>query len=620
MDSYLILVSTFLLSCFGVVHVGSNSDTTCPDFLCGNQEIRFPFRIKGRQSQSCGYPGFDLVCSGTSDDEKLFLELPESVTFNVKHIDYTKQTIELTPPSTCLPKQLHNLSNISVLVFPFQRMLVEEGDDYHFFNCSPVAMDTYINNNIMIPCLSSSTSQVYAISSWNSIHDLTTLFPCTKMFNISSLPDALVPALKDTLVLFWSEPSCQQCESEGKRCSWNNSTKNQLDCLANVIHRDSSTALVTTIGSVLGSFLLVLLTGAIYYIYDSCIMQKEKQAIIEKFLEDYRAQKPTRYSYTEIKRITNNFGYKLGEGAYGTVFKGSISKEFPIAVKMLNNSQGNGEEFVNEVGIIGRIHHVNIVRLVGFCADGFRRALVYEFLPNSSLQKFINLPDNKQNFLGWKKLQEIALDVAKGIEYLHQGCDQRILHFDIKPQNVLLDHNFTPKICDFGLAKLCSKDQSVVSMTAARGTLGYIAPEVFSRNFGNVSYKSDVYSYGMMLLETIGGKKITEDIEENSSHVYYPEWMHSILEETDEIRIHIEDEEDAKIAKKLATVGLWCIQWHAVDRPSMQTVLQMLEGDQDTLPKPPNPFASTGPSRKYAKISVPARQITQDLEVIQELD
>ncbi|MED6144316.1 hypothetical protein PIB30_014664 [Stylosanthes scabra] len=362
------------------------------------------------------------------------------------------------------------------------------------------------------------------------------------------------------------------------------------------------------------------MTGAVYYIYDTCLMKKEKQAIIEKFLGDYRAQKPTRYSYAEIKRITNNFGDKLGEGAYGTVFKGSISKEFTVAVKMLNNSQGNGEEFVNEVGIIGRIHHVNIVRLVGFCADGFRRALIYEFLPNSSLQKFINSPDNKQNFLGWKKLQEISLGVAKGIEYLHQGCDQRILHFDIKPQNVLLDNNFAPKICDFGLAKLCSKDQSVVSMTAARGTLGYIAPEVFSRNFGNVSYKSDVYSYGMMLLETIGGKKITEDIEENSSHVYYPEWMHSVLEESDELRIHIEDEGDAKIAKKLATVGLWCIQWHAVDRPSMQTVVQMLEGDQDALPIPPNPFASTETSRKYAKMGVAARQITQDLEVIQELD
>ncbi|BBG97009.1 nuclear factor Y, subunit C11 [Prunus dulcis] len=135
---------------------------------------------------------------------------------------------------------------------------------------------------------------------------------------------------------------------------------------------------------------------------------------------------------------------------------------------------------------MGHIHHVNVIRLVGFCADGFRRALVYEFLPNGSLQDFISSPDNKNSFLGWDKMQDIALAIAKGIEYLHQGCDQRILHFDIKPHNVLLDHNFTPKISDFGLAKLCSKDQSIVSMTTARGTMGYIAPEVFSRNFGNV--------------------------------------------------------------------------------------------------------------------------------------
>lgn len=365
----------------------------------------------------------------------------------------------------------------------------------------------------------------------------------------------------------------------------------------------------------------MFLAGAVYHIYDSYTLRKEKQAIFEKFLEEYRALKPTRYSYAEIKRITNNFADKLGEGAYGTVFKGRISKEFIVAVKILNDFQGNGEEFTNEVGTMGRIHHVNIVRLVGFCADGFRRALIYEFIPNGSLQKFINSPDNKQNFLGWKRLQEIALGIAKGIEYLHHGCDQRILHFDIKPQNVLLDSNFTPKICDFGLSKLCSKEQSMVYMTTARGTLGYIAPEVFSRNFGNVSCKSDVYSYGMMLLETIGGRKITENIVKNTSHVYYPEWIYNLLEEREEKRIHVDDEEDAKIAKKLAIVGLWCIQWHVVDRPSMQIVVQMLEGDVDRLPIPTNPYASAGPSRASASVqSVAARQLTQALEIIQELD
>ena len=161
----------------------------------------------------------------------------------------------------------------------------------------------------------------------------------------------------------------------------------------------------------------------LYRVYRYDKTEKENQARIERFLEDYRALKPTRYSYNDVKRITNQFTEKLGQGAYGTVFKGKLSNEIHVAVKILNSSTGNGEEFINEVGTMGRIHHVNVVRLVGFCADGFKRALVYEFLPNDSLEKFISLVDSN-HFLGWKKLEGIALGIAKGIEYLHQGCDQ----------------------------------------------------------------------------------------------------------------------------------------------------------------------------------------------------
>ena len=123
------------------------------------------------------------------------------------------------------------------------------------------------------------------------------------------------------------------------------------------------------------------------------------------------------------------------------------------------------EEFINEVATMCTIHHVNIVHLVGFCVDRFKRVIIYEYLPNESLEKFIFSRAVKNYSLGWKKLQEIAIGIAKGIEYFHQGCDQRILHVDIKPHNILLDHNFNPKISDFGLAKLCSKEQRAVSMT-----------------------------------------------------------------------------------------------------------------------------------------------------------
>lgn len=348
-------------------------------------------------------------------------------------------------------------------------------------------------------------------------------------------------------------------------------------------------------GATLGSFLLLVAFIGLYHLYSADRKEKENQARIEKFLEDYKALTPTRYTYADLKRITNQFKDKLGQGAYGTVFKGKLSSEILVAVKILNSSTGNGDEFINEVGTMGRIHHVNVVRLVGFCAEGFRRALVFEFLPNESLEKFIFSNDGHHHSLGWEKLQDIALGIAKGIEYLHQGCDQRILHFDIKPHNILLDYNFTPKISDFGLAKLCSKDQSIVSMTTARGTMGYIAPEVFSRNFGNVSYKSDVYSFGMLLLEMVGGRKnFNVNVENSSSRVFFPEWIYDHLDRGEDMRIRIEEEGDAQIAKKLTIVGLWCIQWFPVDRPSMTIVVQMMEGEGNDLAMPPHPFNSTG--------------------------
>ena len=372
-------------------------------------------------------------------------------------------------------------------------------------------------------------------------------------------------------------------------------------------------------GSIIGSFLLVLLVILLYHIYRKNKSRKDHQMKIEKFLEDYKALKPSRYTYADIKKITNQFKDKLGQGGYGTVYKGKLSNEILVAVKILNNFKGNGEEFGNEVGTMGRIHHVNVVRLVGFCSDGFRRALIYEFLPNESLEKFIFSAGEKNPSLGWEKLQSIAIGIAKGIEYLHQGCDQRILHFDIKPHNVLLDQNFNPKISDFGLAKLCSKEQSAVSMTAARGTMGYIAPEMLSRNFGNVSYKSDVYSFGMVLLDMVGGRQNIDVTVDDTSRVYFPEWVYNHLDQGKELQIRVEEDGDAIIAKKLTIVGLWCIQWYPVDRPSMKTVVQMLEGEGDNLTMPQNPFSSTTPTSTTAR-RPSSRPLQQELEIISELE
>jgi len=166
-------------------------------------------------------------------------------------------------------------------------------------------------------------------------------------------------------------------------------------------------------GVILDPFMILLSIFALFRFYTYDKVEKEHQAKIEKILEDYRNFRPTRYSYVDIKMIT-------GEGPYETVFKGKFSNEMYVVVKIfLNTSMRNGEEFINEVGTMARIHHVNVVRLVGYCAEGFRRALVYEFLPTDSLNKFISSTPTRNRILNWVKLQDITFGIAKGIEYLH---------------------------------------------------------------------------------------------------------------------------------------------------------------------------------------------------------
>ncbi|XP_039173654.1 rust resistance kinase Lr10-like [Eucalyptus grandis] len=210
-----------------------------------------------------------------------------------------------------------------------------------------------------------------------------------------------------------------------------------------------------------------------------------------------------RYSYSNIKKITANFKHKLGEGGYGSVYKGTLRSGNDVAIKILKQSKAHGQDFINEVATIGRIYHVNVVQLIGFCFEGSKQALVYDLMSNGSLDKQI-FNEEGDKFLDYKKIYEIALGVAGGIEYLHRGCDMQILHFDIKPHNILLDKNFIPKVSNFGLAKLNPANHSMVSLTNARGTLGYMAPELFYRNIGGVSYKADVYSFGMLLMEVAG--------------------------------------------------------------------------------------------------------------------
>nr|XP_023916364.1 rust resistance kinase Lr10-like [Quercus suber] len=333
-----------------------------------------------------------------------------------------------------------------------------------------------------------------------------------------------------------------------------------------------------------------------FFIYKWCRRHLSMYDVVEEFLQSQNNLVPIRYSFSQIRKMAKGFKDKLGEGGYGSVYKGKLQSGHLVAIKMLGKSKANGQDFINEVATIGRIHHENVVQLIGYCAEGLKRALVYEFMSNSSLDKYIFSQEGNIT-LSIEKIYDISLGVSRGIEYLHRGCDMQILHFDIKPHNILLDENFTPKISDFGLAKLYPIDDSIVSLTAARGTLGYIAPELFYKNIGRVSYKADVYSFGMLLLEMANRRKNVNAFADHSSQIYFPTWVYGQFSAGNDIEIEDAREEEKKIVKKMIIVALWCIQMKPSDRPSMNKVVEMLEGEVECLQMPSKPFLSSSPTR-----------------------
>ncbi|XP_058724608.1 LEAF RUST 10 DISEASE-RESISTANCE LOCUS RECEPTOR-LIKE PROTEIN KINASE-like 2.1 isoform X2 [Vicia villosa] len=375
------------------------------------------------------------------------------------------------------------------------------------------------------------------------------------------------------------------------------------------------------IGKIIGRYLLPpcivryvtgLLVFCVLMIY---ICQRRHLSIyenIEVFLQT-NTLIPIRYSYKEIKNMTRSFRDKLGEGGFGAVYKGKLRSGQLVAIKMLGKSKGNGQDFINEVGTIGRIHHTNVVRLIGFCFERSKRALVYEFMPNGSLDKYISSKENAIS-LTYNQMYEISLGVARGISYLHQGCDMQILHFDIKPHNILLDENFISKVSDFGLARLYPNDISIVTLTAARGTIGYMAPELFYQNIGGVSYKADVYSFGMLLMEMASKRRNLNPHADRSSQLFFPFWIYNQLVEEKDIEMDEISNEEMINVKKMFKTALWCIQLKPNDRPPMDRVIEMLEGNIENIEMPPKP--SLYPNEVIQKdLEVTSNEIESDVAI-----
>ncbi|XP_057434296.1 G-type lectin S-receptor-like serine/threonine-protein kinase At5g24080 isoform X2 [Lotus japonicus] len=321
---------------------------------------------------------------------------------------------------------------------------------------------------------------------------------------------------------------------------------------------------------------------------DSSSEQKILTLTMDKFLNEMEREKPIRFTSEQLRTATGNYSNFLGSGGFGEVYKGNLIDETTLAVKVLRGSSDKKieQQFMAEVSTIGRTHHINLVRLYGFCFENSLVALVYEYMVNGSLDRFL-FQENMT--LGYDKLHEIAVGTARGIAYLHEECQQRIIHYDIKPGNILLDRNFNPKVADFGLAKLCNRENTHITMTGGRGTPGYAAPELWMPF--PVTHKCDVYSFGILLFEIIGRRR-NLDVKLSESQEWFPIWAWKKFDagQLGELMIACGIEEKNKeIAERIVKVALSCVQYRPEARPIMSVVVKMLEGS-DEIPKPLNPF------------------------------
>ncbi|RLM99302.1 G-type lectin S-receptor-like serine/threonine-protein kinase [Panicum miliaceum] len=294
------------------------------------------------------------------------------------------------------------------------------------------------------------------------------------------------------------------------------------------------------------------------------------------------------FRYIDLVRATKNFSERLGGGGFGSVFKGVLNESTTIAVKRLDGARQGEKQFRAEVSSIGLIQHINLVKLIGFCCEGDNRLLVYEHMSNGSLDA--HLFQSNATILNWSTRYQIAIGVARGLCYLHQSCRECIIHCDIKPENILLDASFAPKIADFGMAAFVGRDFSRV-MTTFRGTAGYLAPEWLSGVA--ITPKVDVYSFGMVLLEIISGKRNTPEVNSKSSYqvVFFPVQAVSKLHEGDLQSLvdpQLHGDFDFEEAERVCKVAFWCIQDNECDRPTMGEVVRVLEGLQE-LDMPPMP-------------------------------
>ncbi|KAB2044562.1 hypothetical protein ES319_D01G099900v1 [Gossypium barbadense] len=336
---------------------------------------------------------------------------------------------------------------------------------------------------------------------------------------------------------------------------------------------ESRTGLI--VGIVVGVGVVCLLSIAAFFIF------RRRRRVPMKDDEEFLGidARPYTFSYAELKAATEDFSpaNKLGEGGFGPVYKGRLDDGRAIAVKQLSAVSRQGKsQFVTEIATISAVQHRNLVKLYGCCIEAEQRLLVYEYLENKSLDQILF---GKSLDLNWSTRYDICLGVARGLAYLHEESRVRIVHRDVKSSNILLDSDLTPKISDFGLAKLYDDKKTHIS-TRVAGTIGYLAPEYAMR--GHLTEKTDVFAFGVVCLEIVSGRPNADSgLEEQQ--IYLLEWAWHLHEADREVELVDSNlsEFDEEEVKRVIGIALLCTQTSPLQRPSMSRVVAMLSGDTD---------------------------------------
>ncbi|KAJ8550887.1 hypothetical protein K7X08_000257 [Anisodus acutangulus] len=600
------LFSFFFVSLFSFFINFSRADNNtsyanCPSSICKNGlNISYPFRTLDSHNptspQYCGYPGFGINCSQT--DAILYISKDS---FLVKNIDYSTHSLSLVDidvfDSKGCPRAYHNLTldDDSPLKYSELDMNIS-----FYYNCNGSLLDSTPS----LDCLISGGKRLYFyaedygwedLNNWYGICEKKVVVPVTKSV-WNGRPSAA--AMVEGFVLNWENTTdCGKCEASDGRCGYNNSTHESLCfCKDGTVKFDycnkgrKRIGLKVSIGVGAAAF-TALMAGVFFLIYRrkqnrhyagsslftrSILSYPSSPKDLEK---DNIAIKVHLFDYDELVEATNNFDSKkeLGDGGYGTVYKGKLRDGRVVAVKRLyENNCKRVEQFMNEIDILTRLHHPNLVTLYGCTSRHSRELLlVYEYIPNGTVADHLHGGDSTPGSLSWNTRMKIAIETANALAYLHASD---VIHRDVKTNNILLDNNFCVKVADFGLSRLFPTDVTHVS-TAPQGTPGYVDPEY--HECYQLTDKSDVYSFAVVLIELISSLPAVDICrhrhEINLSNMAINKIQGNALHELVDSNLGFDtDDKVRSTTTAVAELAFQCLQSDGDMRPSMQEVVEAL--------------------------------------------